>query len=502
MQRRPLLLLLTGLIAAASLAAACSDDSVKQRASTGRPPIKDTNELITDPTNPQVEVHPDPFEGMKSGETQNSALCDRAGVMEDSNENFNAMTVMLCKDGTRPKSIVELEQALGLGFKDASENGTNGSNGNPAFAFSANSSSLLARSVSAVNPRALLFSPPQGQPTRIKGFVIMGFVRGEPLVEVAAETGLGGKITFYLVKYEQACGSKCGLGDMLTAATESNWTGITVYDDEDLKNTILDCRHCHQPDGPGSTVFLRMQELEDPWTHWFRSDRPGGLTLLQDYFRAHSLDEPYAGIPGALIQKSDGRALEDFVTGQGFDQQPNKFDSKAIESEVSDSSGAQPEINTPRGQSTLWQKLYDRAASGAAIPPPYHDVKVSDPNKLQFVSDAYKAFIGGQTSTLPDIRRVFLDDALADLNFIPRPNATGKEVLVQACAQCHNSRLDQTITRAHFDVTKLGSMSAAEKKEAIRRMNLPSADRLHMPPTILRALPDDALAAAISALSN
>jgi hypothetical protein len=33
-------------------------------------------------------------------------------------------------------------------------------------------------------------------------------------------------------------------------------------------------------------------------------------------------------------------------------------------------------------------------------------------------------------------------------------------------------------------------------------MNLPSADRYHMPPTILRALPDDALAAAIAALQK
>ena len=53
-------------------------------------------------------------------------------------------------------------------------------------------------------------------------------------------------------------------------------------------------------------MMLRMQELEDPWTHWFRSDRPGGLTLLQDYFRAHATDEDYMGIPGVLIAKSDG----------------------------------------------------------------------------------------------------------------------------------------------------------------------------------------------------
>jgi hypothetical protein len=248
--------------------------------------------------------------------------------------------------------------------------------------------------------------------------------------------------------------------------------------------------------------MLRMQELEDPWTHWFRSDRPGGLTLMQDYFRAHGEDEDYGGIPGALINKSDGRALEDFVKGQGFADQPNQFDTKAIEAEIAASSTAQPEINTPRGKSATWSAIYARAAAGDFIPVPYHDVKVTDPNKLQFVTDAYKAFTSGASRELPDVRRVFLDDAFEDLSFFPKAGASGHEVLLQACAQCHNSRLDQTISRARFDATKIGSMSTAEKKEAIRRMNLPASDRLHMPPAILRALPDDALAAAIAELNK
>src|SRR5690606_12480303 len=149
---------------------------------------------------------------------------------------------------------------------------------------------------------------------------------------------------------------------------ERDWKGITIYDDEDLKNTLLDCRHCHQPDGPGTPMMLRMQELEDPWTHWFRSDRPGGLTLMQDFFRAHGTEEDYGGIPAALIPKADGLALEDLVKGQGFEDQPYGLNSRVIEDEVEASSRQQPEINTPPGQSRTWEGLYERAMRGEFIP--------------------------------------------------------------------------------------------------------------------------------------
>jgi hypothetical protein len=501
MLRKPFGALLVGSLAFA-LVSACSEDGATRRANQGTRPVKDPNAIITDPADTRVEVHPDPFEGLLTGTDQIQALCKRAGPMDDSNENFNAVTVAFCKQGKRPTSLAELRDTLGLSFKATDPNATNGSNGNPAFALSGHSQSLLARSTSSVNPRAFIFSPPQGQPTRIKGFVIMSYTRGEQFAEVISETGLGGKITAYLVKFDLPCGTGCSNGDLLTPAVEQNWTGVTIYDDEDLKNTIVDCRQCHQPGGPRSPMMLRMQELEDPWTHWFRSDRPGGLTLMQDYFRAHGEDEDYGAIPGVLINKSDGRALEDFVKGQGFDQQPNTFDSKTIEAEVTQASLLQPEVNTPRGTSSTWQDLYDKAANGQFIPAPYHDVKVTDPNKLEFVTEGYKKFIAGQAQTMPDIRRVFLDDALEDLSFFMRQGASGKDVLLQSCAQCHNGRLDQSISRAHFDATALDSMSAAEKKEAIRRMNLPSADREHMPPNLLRALPDDALAAASAELNK
>jgi hypothetical protein len=482
-------------VAVAAAAAACSSpDEVPADGQTpGETPGATPGS--NDPRDPQVEVLPDALEGLPKGAAQLAVVCARG--------QQDKVTNALC-DNPGLGSIAELQDALGLGFQDRSSRAQNGGRGNPAFAMLGHSTSLVTREVSAINPRAFVFSPPPGRPVRIPGFVIMGFARGETFVEIAAEDPNQRKLTFYLLKFELECEAtkSCKPGDILTPAAEKNWKGWSLYQDEDLKNTIVDCRHCHQPGGPSTKPMLRMQELQDPWTHWFRGDRPGGVALLEDYLHAHGDQEDYFGIPGSLIQSADGRALEDFVTGQGFQNQPNGFDSKQIENEVKQSSKAQPELNTPIGQSSTWQELYQASASGQFIPVPYHDVKVTDPDKLAFASDEYRKVVDGRSpaSGLPDIRRVFLDAALPEMSMRPRVGASGKEILVQTCAQCHNSRLDPSISRAHFDVTQLDAMSAAAKAGAIARMKLPASSRQHMPPAMFRTLPDDALQLAIDAL--
>lgn len=488
---------LAGAVAAAACSSADDGDLSRdedKRAATppGAPPGSN------DPRDPQVEVLPDAFAGLTKGPEQLAKVCARG--------QQDKVTKALC-GGTRSiTSVEELQAALGLAFQDRSNGAANGVNGNPAFALLGHSSSLVAREVSAINPRAFVFTPPPGGPQRTPGFVVMGFTRGEPFVEVAAEDPTSRKLSFYLVKFEPACEAShsCKPGDLLTPAIEKNWKSWTLYQDADLANTVVDCTHCHQPDGPTSKPMLRMQELKDPWTHWMRNDRPGGIALMQDYLRAHSASEDYFGIPASLIQDADGRAMEDFVVGQGFGNQPNVFDSKRIETEVSQSSSQQPVLNNPRGQSSTWQRLYDASATGQFIPPPYHDVKVTDPDKLAFATDAYRAVAEGKSpaSGLPDIRRVFLDSALPEMSMRPKPGASGKEILVQACAQCHNPRLDQSLSRAKFDATNVDSMSANAKAAAIARLKLPANDLKHMPPALFRTLPDDAVKLAIDALSK
>ena len=449
----------------------------------------------TDVRDPTTEKLPDPLAAFPKGAEQLAKVCARG--------QNNKVTQALC-DNPQIGSLKELEEMHGLRFGNPGPSGSNGTNGNAGFALLGHSSSLVAHNVSAINPRAFVFNAPPGRPQRVPGFVVIGFARGEPFVEIIAEDAQTRELGFYLLKFDPECEltHTCTNADLFTPEIERNWKSWSLYDDEDLKNNILDCRHCHQPNvnfKPG----LRMQELQDPWTHWFRNDRPGGVALFIDYLRVHA-DEDYGGIPAAIVQKADGRAMEDLVTGAGFGGQPNMFDSEQIEAEVRASASQQPEVNLPAGRSQTGQSLYDAAARGEAIPPPYHDVKVTDPDKLLFASDAYLRYRNGTLakSDFPDIRRVFLDEALEDLNFRPKTGFTGKQILIQACAQCHNPLLDQGISRAKFDVSKLDTMDRASKDKAIARMLMPRSELGHMPPAIFRSLPKEALDLAVAELKK
>ena len=81
------------------------------------------------------------------------------------------------------------------------------------------------------------------------------------------------------------------------------------------------------------------------------------------------------------------------------------------------------------------------------------------------------------------------------------PGASGESVLLQACGQCHNERLDQSLSRANFRAD-LEGMSRRAKDAAIERLKLPSSDPRAMPPALLRVLTPEARAAAIEALQR
>jgi hypothetical protein len=164
----------------------------------------------------------------------------------------------------------------------------------------------------------------------------------------------------------------------------------------------------------------------------------------------------------------------------------------------------QPASNVPAGTSATWQKLYANSKAGLDIPPPYHDIKVTDPTKLATMTTAYQAFLNGTmpASQLPDIRNVFLDSALSDLSFQPAAGLDGNTILVQMCQQCHNSKLDQTETRERFRVDQLAQMTAQEKQLAIHRITLPDGVFRKMPPPRFRQLSPADIAAVTKVLQQ
>jgi len=451
-------------------------------------------------------VSNEPLANFPTGAEQQAILCSRL-------TNLNAQNVVrdvFC-GATQPSitSLQELQSALGLAFTNANATGrrNNGRRGNPAFTLTGHSSSLVARLTTTLNPRALIFTPPTGR--TLPGLVVMGFVRGDQFVEIVTSDRVTNELQFFLFTFKQACSltHSCTPGELLTPAVESNWVEYSVYSQVDLQNTVLDCLHCHQPDGPGTRSILRMQELVEPWTHFFRDDTSGRL-LLADFVAAHGTNEDYAGIPAQLISGSDPELLEDLIRDNGFANQPNEFISDVIENQINQAPG-QPRNNVPPGTSLEWQRIYNNTVLGQFIAVPYHDVKITDAGKLADMTAAYQAFLSGSLAMidLPDIRDILLDEGLRDMGFKVMAGLNGQQIITQACTQCHNSVLDQTISRAKFNVdlsnmsdtvggVLIGAARDAEIELTIQRLSLPPEDVKKMPPELFKTLDPSEIEAA------
>ncbi|WP_141735451.1 hypothetical protein [Oligoflexus tunisiensis] len=436
------------------------------------------------------------LKGLKEGETQIKIVCDRnAGKV-------NKVITAFCVNNVRPKSLVELQTALGLAFPANPQpgRGNNGSAGNgPAFAVQGHSSSLVGKFVSAINPRVILMD-------RNANDIALGFVRGEQFSEIIVKNA-DNTFDFFLVGFKQACNSSpehCKPADLLTAAVESNWTEFTLYEDVDLKNTIVDCMHCHQPDGPQSPKILRMQELRNPWTHWFR-DNTDGRELIADYTAAWGTDG-VGGIPGTMISSSDPQQLEDFLrdNNQLFsepqaanatprDQQPNEFLTRNIRDELNDPNNngrsptaemlrlrfmARKALSFTNVNGVLTPANADTAAPKNYIPIPFFGLKVADPTLQATFTKQIQDFKAGTITAaqFKDTREIFPADqqALADVGFAVAPNETPQNILIAACSQCHHSALDQTLSRAKFNAVDFSKMTNlnAELDVAIARLKL------------------------------
>ena len=75
------------------------------------------------------------------------------------------------------------------------------------------------------------------------------------------------------------------------------------------------------------------------------------------------------------------------------------------------------------------------------------------------------------------------------MGFTTEPGLDGEGVLRQACGQCHNGRLDPSLSRARFNVNAL---DAEQKGRALARILLPPESPDLMPPARFRTLTDEA----------
>jgi hypothetical protein len=402
--------------------------------------------------------------GLPTGAAQWSAVCAR--------HYGDAISAKFCA-GTAPPaltSLADLEALLGLTVVPNPGNDPK-INAGVRFTLVGESSGLGVRSVNPVLPRAFLMTPPTGTSPN-PSYQVLAFARGEPMVELVANDPGAQTLRFFLIRFHPACeATSCGNADLQTAAIEAGWTGYTLYDDATIANTTLDCLNCHQPGGPSTRKILRMQELANPWAHWFYPERPATLQIVQDFLAAHG-GESYAGIPSALVMPSRPFALMALAQNNGFGTQPNAFDSLQIGNELAAS-----------GASATWAGLYARAVAGQEIPPPYF-TNPFDPGKQQAAIAAHQQLLAGTlpAAQLPDLRDARADAALPGMSIHPQPGLDGKGILVHMCQMCHNSRLDPSLSRARFNVEQLAQLPRGEKDLAIQRLQLPAGDRHRMPP--------------------
>jgi DNA-binding beta-propeller fold protein YncE/cytochrome c peroxidase len=388
----------------------------------------------------------------------------------------------LC-DGPRRPEIRDMVELLGLVGLDERR----------AFALTGNSTSLVAMSVSAINPRMLVFPRVEADFVKPDAMTAVGFVRGEQFVELVSRDATTGDLNFYLLAFEQRCSyaaGGCDLASLFTEEIEHDWTAYSVYDHDDLEGTSFDCKSCHEPGGAGSKRILRMQELASPWLHWFpqrfvqRTD--SDRVLGAQFAEVHAQDKQYGGIPVAVIgdalDEGSGAQLEALLLAEGFAAQPNPFDAR-IAAEIQ------------AGPSPTWQARFDTHLRGEAIAVPYPRIDVTDEAKRAAATRAYKDVASGAAprATLLDLRDVFSDDAARSLSFVPQAGADGKTVLLQMCARCHDGRGNPQLNKNRFNVRKLDEMSRAEKDLAISRIG--ESDATRMPPWRVGRLTADAIAA-------
>jgi hypothetical protein len=134
---------------------------------------------------------------------------------------------------------------------------------------------------------------------------------------------------------------------------------------------------------------------------------------------------------------------------------------------------------------------------------PYFDGHITDPAAVATATQAYVDFIAGNipVDQAPDMSDVLLTEAYPYMSFAPAPGLDARGILTHMCKHCHNSSLDQTITRALFNAENLDAVPQAIKNEAIRRLQLPDDDIQKMPPVRFHTLSDAEIDLVIDELS-
>jgi hypothetical protein len=377
------------------------------------------------------------------------------------------------------------------------------------------------RSVSSLNPRAFVFEDRTNTIRTPDSIVAAGFTRGEQLVELVALDPHTYEYNFYLLRFEQACNaSRCTPLDLLSASIERDWTGFTLYSDDDLVDTPLDCHSCHRPYGKNTHKLLLMRQLIDPWMHWgdFRGGderflcpvqpadgSSGKVVITTDGLDALAALEgtsgTYAGVPVAELLRAK--------SGEFFVELLNDAGQIVTTSPIVQTPSEQPYLQTREvlcerfytGTSKTWDEER-RAFLARGFPMPYYGPDVTDPHRRTEVLADRDGFLRRhEDDDAFELTFSFIGrDVATDVGLIPRADDSAADILRSMCVRCHAGDTDPQLRRSRFDATKLDTIDPAAFREVRRRLTLPARSPELMPPRRTGELPSWATARVLDYL--
>jgi hypothetical protein len=372
---------------------------------------------------------------------------------------------------------------------------------------------LSARTVSALNPRVLVFQDIAHKRRAInyEEIVAAGFTRGEQLVELAALDPATYEYNFYLLRFEQACNrTRCTPEDLLTERIESGWTDWTLYSERDLEDTPLDCASCHLPFGPGTHKQLLMRQVFDPWMHWsdFRggderklcSDPPadgsaGKIVVVADGLDLlRAVEGPagrYAGVPMAELHAAEsGKNLANYVIdAEGLIRDspyPSDYPYGQIDFQTR-------EVVCERfrsGKSPTWDR-HRRESQQRGLPVPFYGPDVGDAGRrAEVLADRAGVLRRQAAGEAFDVAASFIAaDAATAVGFLPRPEDTAPEILRALCVRCHAANTDARLRRARFNGESIDRIGPVTANAIRQRLSLPRTSPELMPPLRVGELP-------------
>ncbi len=381
---------------------------------------------------------------------------------------------------------------------------------------------LSARIVSAANPRVLVFannSSANGDQFEYEEIVATAFTRGEQLVELSALDPATYEYNFYLLRYAQRCNdTRCAPEDLLTEQTEHGWRSWSLYSDEDLRDTPLDCVSCHLPFGAGTRKMLLMRQVVDPWMHWgdFRGgderlcpERPPEGTTPRVIATADGLDlmrelegatGTFAGVPVAEVHAAaSGANMSDFLVDaenliRVSPVPPYPYEQLSFPTR---------EVLCERfhdGTSPTWDQ--GRAESVArGLHQPYYAPDVLGPESRAQLAAGRGAFLRGQSGSAFDVAASLIaPEAASAVGFVPRADDAAPDILRGMCVRCHAQGTDPSLRRAAFDAEALDSIAPATFRAVRERLSLPKTAPGVMPPRRVGELPDWAISRVLDYL--